>query len=165
MERKQWWRPRGPTNCTERGASAQSTPGVEVIEVATGNSVVVITPKRSLQDQGREANRRCTTCQAKTTKLVDDFVEYRVVTGEKRLVRRRSYYYLRGIHCVPADHSDLNAMYHCLRDRKCHPARVQRTNVNEHHERHHLIRGNRLQNLTLRAPGIPVDKYSGIRGR
>lgn len=34
------------------GASAQNTPGVEVVEVATGKSVTVMTPKRTYKIKG-----------------------------------------------------------------------------------------------------------------
>ena len=76
-----------PPTAPSEGGSAQNTPGVEVIDVTTGKSVAVSTPKLIYKIKG--GKQEVYDVPSNTTKFVDDFVVPRVI-GDKGLVRRRS---------------------------------------------------------------------------
>ena len=131
-----------------------------MIEVATGKSVPVITP--NLTYKIKRGQQEGYDVPIEITKFIDDFVVYRVVVGEG--IREASFMYSLGVYCVPADQSDLNAVYLCLFNSKGRSANTiipcakkQCANVNKHYERHHLLRGEAVAKLT-RVSGVPIDK-------
>ena len=107
-----------PTLGTERGGQhMQNTSGGEVIEVATGKSRGCLRSRQTLLTRSREAKKTCTTCRTRPQKFGDDFV---VPLGYRREeTREASSIYSLGVYYFPADQSDLNAVYHCLFNRKC----------------------------------------------
>ena len=85
------------------GASTQDTPEPapepEVIEVAPGKTVAVITPKLVYKILGD--TQQVYDVPAETAKAVDDFV---VPRGYRREgAREASFMYSLGVYCVPAD--------------------------------------------------------------
>ena len=99
---------------------------------------------------------------SETIKFVDDFIVPRGYRSEG--TREASFMYSLGVYCVPADQSDLNAVYLCLFNSKGRSANTiipcakkQCANVNKHYERHHLLRGEAVAKLT-RVSGVPIDK-------
>ena len=101
------------------GASTQDGPEPvsepEVIEVAPGKTVAVITPKLVYQINGE--TKHVYDVPAETTKAIDDFVvpeHYR-----REGAREASFMHSLGAYCVSADKNNSSAVYHCLSSKVC----------------------------------------------
>ena len=97
------------------GASTHDGPKPELIEVASGKTVAVITPKIVFKINGNTQDMYDVLTEA--TQAVDDFVVLKRYRREG--AREASFMYSLAVYCVPAVEDNLKAVRHCLASTKC----------------------------------------------